>query len=139
MRLGLVEDHVNRIHFVTISAMAVLMTATANAGGDEPPITVTRAEIEATKAKIEQAWQFFDATWREAFANAGRSYPAPKLIPYEKACRYRDGGNASYSPSEHVIRYDALFLTCVMKRASLALHSDGDFSRRGHAPGAARP
>jgi predicted metalloprotease len=118
-----------KIQLAVVTAAVTLLTIPARSADLQQTATVTQAEINAMTYKVNMAWQFFDSTWRKAFDKAGRTYPTPKLVPYRNisSCN-EDGGNAFYSPADHVIRYDVVFLTCMMKGSAKALGTDGDYA-----------
>jgi predicted metalloprotease len=118
----------NKFQFATISAAALLVASLASGDG----LQVTRTDVNQMKYKINMASSFFEATWKKAFAQAGRSYPTPRLVAYESpmqsGCGPTKMGNAFYCRADHAIYYDAIFLTAMMKQASIALGTDGDYA-----------
>jgi predicted metalloprotease len=117
----------NKLHFVTFSA--ALLVASLASGAE---LQLTRTDVNQMKYKVNMASRFFETTWQKAFAAAGRSYPAPGLIAYESpiqtGCGPAKMGNAFYCRPDHKIYYDAIFLTAMMKQASMALGTDGDYA-----------
>jgi uncharacterized protein len=115
--------------FNMIAILAAAMTSTAV---QAQPIEVTRAQMDQMIYKVNSAGNFFEATWRDIFQKAGRSYPAPKLVAYTGSTQSRCGeikaNNAHYCGSDNTIYYDALFLTRMMVYAGRQLHTDGDYA-----------
>jgi len=119
----------NKIKFAMLPAAVLLASSVASA---EMTVTLTQYDVNQMKHKVDLAAKFFQATWRDVFAQAGKNYPAPRLVAFQtqvqSGCGLLKGGNAMYCRIDNTVYYDVVFLTAEMKATAAARGTDGDYA-----------
>jgi predicted metalloprotease len=116
----------NKIKFTMLPAAVLLASTVASA-----EIRLTQADFNEMTRKVDMAAKFFQSTWRDIFAQAGKSYPAPRMVPFVDSVQTGCGlvkRGAGYCPPDNTIYYKASFLTGEMKATAAALGTDGDYA-----------
>ena len=117
----------NKIQFAMLPAAVLLTSSIASA-----EMTLTQYDVDQMKYKVEMASKFFQATWRDVFAQAGKSYPAPRMVAFQtqvqSGCGVLKSGNAMYCRIDNTVYYDVVFLTAEMKATAAARGTDGDYA-----------
>jgi len=76
---------------------------------------ITQNDVNQMRYKVDMAAKFFQATWRDVFSQAGKSFPTPRMVAFqnqvESGCGTMKSGNASYCRADNTIYYDVVFLT----------------------------
>jgi len=116
-----------KIQFAMIPAAMLLASSVAQA-----EMTLTQNDVNQMKYKVDMAAKFFQATWRDVFSQAGKSFPTPRMVAFqnqvESGCGTMKSGNASYCRADNTIYYDVVFLTAEMKATAAARGTDGDYA-----------
>ncbi len=99
------------------------------------PVRVTRAELDASNAKVAMAYNDLVATWTRDLRQLGARFEAPDIVRYRGAvgspCGVMAPNNAAYCPTDNTIYYDELFVAAQAQRAADALGTDGDMAAVG--------
>ena len=100
-----------------------------------PRIELTRADVDASNAKVKMAYNELIATWSANFDKIGERFAPPDIARYRgaarTACGFQGGNNASYCPRDNTIYYDDVFVAAQAKLAANQLHTDGDMAAVG--------
>src|SRR5689334_20379383 len=100
-----------------------------------PRIELTRADVDASNAKVKMAYNDLIATWSANFDKIGARFTPPGIARYRgaarTACGFQGGNNASYCPSDNTIYFDDVFVAAQAKLAANQLHTDGDMAAVG--------
>jgi uncharacterized protein len=100
-----------------------------------PRIELTRADVDASNAKVKMAYSDLIATWSANFNKIGERFAPPDIARYRgiarTACGFQPGNNASYCPRDNTIYYDDVFVAAQAKLAANQLHTDGDMAAVG--------
>ncbi len=114
--------------FAAPATLAVLCAVAASGQGVE----ITRADIDVMAEKVNMASNFVDATWTEIFSNAGKSFSAPRLVPFthsiETGCGVLAPDNAHYCGKDNAVYYDIEFFAKLRKYTAHELRSDGSYA-----------
>jgi predicted metalloprotease len=123
-------------------ALTVLVAAGATSLDSSPARAVTIAQatapevdVEASNAKIAQAYRALVGLWTDRFAELGVTFSPPKLLAYRgpvrTGCGVMSPDNAAYCPPRNAIYFDELFLARLAGAAARELDSDGDMAAIG--------
>jgi uncharacterized protein len=86
----------------------------------------------AQEAKLARLLRSFQATWEEAFAATGRTFPVPRFKAYRfvtpSACGTVPGGNAMYCDGDNTIYYDVNFARDLTAKVARITGTDGDYA-----------
>ena len=100
-----------------------------------PRIELTRADIDASNAKVKMAYDDLIATWGAVFNRIGEPFVAPGIARYRRAvrtaCGFQGPNNAMYCPRDNTIYFDDVFVAANAKLAANQLHTDGDMAAVG--------
>jgi len=100
-----------------------------------PRIELTRADIDASNAKVKMAYDDLVATWSADFNKIGEQFAPPGIARYRRAartaCGFEGPNNAMYCPRDNTIYFDDVFVAANAKLAASQLHTDGDMAAVG--------
>ena len=100
-----------------------------------PRIELTRADVDASNAKVKMAYDDLVATWGADFNEIGERFAPPGIARYRRgvltACGVQGPNNAMYCPRDNTIYFDDVFVAANAKLAANQLHSDGDMAAVG--------
>jgi predicted metalloprotease len=95
-----------------------------------PPVTITVQDVEASNAKVRDAYGDLVAMWSDEFRDLGARFAAPRLVRYRRPMQTSCGpvapSNASYCPTNNTVYFDDVFVAVQAKAAGQALGTDGD-------------
>lgn len=99
------------------------------------PIRITRADLDASNAKVAMAYNDLVANWTRELARAGARFEPPDITRYRGAvlspCGVMSPNNAAYCPTDNTIYYNELFVAAQARRTGEALGTDGDMAAVG--------
>lgn len=100
-----------------------------------PTVRLTQADVDASNAKVAQAYGALVDMWTKDFQRIGERFAAPGIARYRQAflgaCGVMQTDNAAYCPNDNTIYFDDVFVAGLEKQASAALGTDGDMAGLG--------
>jgi predicted metalloprotease len=99
------------------------------------PIRISVRDVDASNAKVRDAYGSLISMWTEEFRDRGARFEAPRLVRYRRpsltSCGPVAPSNASYCPNDNTIYFDDVFVAVQGKAAGEALGTDGDMAAIG--------
>ena len=115
---------------LSLSVPASTTAPTVAPTAPEPPITISIRDVDASNAKVRDAYGALISMWSEEFRDRGERFSAPRLVRYRRpsltSCGPVAPSNASYCPNDNTIYFDDVFVAVQAKAAGQALGTDGD-------------
>ena len=115
--------------------LAAATAGSAAANPVNPAADVTLADVEASNAKVQEAYQALATMWSHDLREAGARFVVPGIARYRgnvrSACGVMPANNAVYCPQRNTIYYDDVFVARQAKAASNQLGTDGDMAAVG--------
>jgi predicted metalloprotease len=118
-------------------ALVFLATTTGVAAARtvSPSADVTQADVDASNAKVQQAYGALATMWTNDLKQVGARFVVPGIARYRgnvrSACGIMPANNAIYCPQRNTIYYDDIFVARQAKMASNELGTDGDMAAVG--------
>jgi predicted metalloprotease len=114
------------------ASAATLSAATVPAG---PSVDVTAADVNASNAKVGQAYGALVDMWSKDFDAIGERFAAPRIVRYHgnvmTNCGVMPANNALYCAQRNTIFFDEIFVARMAKTAAANLGTDGDMAAVG--------
>jgi predicted metalloprotease len=121
-------------------ALVLALTTAGSAAAVQPAVPsdltsrgdvrVTERDVEASNAKIRDAYGALIDMWSAEFRALGQRFAPPGLARYRGAvrteCGVMPGNNALYCPSRNTIYFDEVFIARQTRNAARDLGTDGD-------------
>jgi uncharacterized protein len=123
-------------------ALAIVVGSAAAAAGAPAPrdaipgrADVTEADVAASNAKIEAAYNALVVMWQKDFQQMGRRFVVPRLYRYRgnvrTSCGVMTTNNAAYCGATNAIYFDEVFVARQVKEAAREVGTDGDMAGIG--------
>jgi predicted metalloprotease len=100
-----------------------------------PSPDVTEADVNASNAKVKQAYEALVEMWSRNFQSLGERFAPPAIMRYRgsvmTACGVMPANNALYCPQRNAIYFDDVFVAKQAKAAAQSLGTDGDMAAVG--------
>lgn len=116
----------------------IFVAATTGAAAANPvslSADVTRADVDASNAKVQDAYQALATMWTNDLKQVGARFVVPGIARYRgnvrSSCGIMPANNAIYCPQRNTIYYDDVFVARQAKLAANQLGTDGDMAAVG--------
>jgi predicted metalloprotease len=119
-----------------IVALGLGIVSNGAAFAMQPPSPdVTEADVNASNAKVKQAYEALVDMWSKNFQSFGERFAPPAIMRYRgsvmTACGVMPANNALYCPQRNAIYFDDVFVAKQAKAAAQSLGTDGDMAAVG--------